>query len=420
MVESVQPVVSGFSHPREHGNWRSGHWSIDLSIWREYGDPLIRAGAFGPLSGLDIAVKDVFSVAGHRRGAGVPSFLAESEPAIRHADALAALIDSGAAVRGIAHTDEFAYSLVGRNAHYGTPPNAAVPGAVPGGSSSGPAAAVGLGLADVGLGTDTAGSIRIPASYQGLWGLRTSHGLVSTSGMLGLAPSFDTVGLLARSSQTLSVAAAALLGTSAGRSLDGVELVVDHDLFALLTDAVRALFRTGLQRLSGATDGPLGQVRLGDPAVRAESVRIVQGAEAWRQHGGWLQAHPGALGRDVSERFAIAADIDADTEQRARKALRGLRGELDHRLDNRVLVLPTAASPAPPLTSNVAELNEVRRATLKLTSIAGAGGYPAVSVPNLVMTTLHASAPVGLCLVGPRGSDLALIELACQIENALG
>lgn len=261
--------------------------------------------------------------------------------------------DSGAAVRGIAHTDEFAYSLVGRNTHYGTPPNAAVPGAVPGGSSSGPAAAVGLGLADIGLGTDTAGSIRIPASYQGLWGLRTSHARVSTSGMVPLAPSFDTVGLPARSSHTLAVSAAALLGTSADSSLAGVELVVNHDLLALLTDGVRALFRTGLQRLSRVADRPLGLVRLGDPAVRAEAVRIVQAAEAWQQHGRWLQAHP------------------------------------------------------------------VRRATLKLTSIAGAGGYPVVSVPNLVMTTLHASAPVGLCLVGPRGSDLALIELACQIENAL-
>lgn len=372
-------------------------------------------------------------MAGHRRGAGVPRFLAESEPAARHAAALAALIDSGATVRGIAHTDEFAYSLIGRNSHYGTPPNAAVPGAVPGGSSSGPAAAVGLGLADVGLGTDTAGSIRIPASYQGLWGLRTTHGLVSTAGMVPLAPSFDTVGLLTRNHRTLAMAASVLLGSAADTSsqvgdrwpepasdwLERVELVVDQDLLAVLTDGVRALFRAGLHRVAGATESSLSQIRLGDPVARAETVRIVQAAEAWRQHGCWLEAHPGALGPDVAERFARAADIDGETERQARITLRQLRDELDEQLSDRVLLLPTAASPAPPLTLNAAELNDVRRATLKLTSIAGAGGYPAVSVPSLTMTTLHASAPVGLCLVGPRGSDLALIELGCRIEDAL-
>ena len=421
MADWVRTAPEGFSHPREHGNWRSGRWSIDWTIWREYGDPLIRSGAVGPLSGLDVAVKDVFSVAGYRRAAGVPGFLAESMPATRHADALAALIASGAAVRGIAHTDEFAYSLVGRNTHYGTPPNAAVPGAIPGGSSSGPAAAVGLGLADIGLGTDTAGSIRIPASYQGLWGLRTTHGSVSIDGMVPLAPSFDTIGLLTRNPETLAAASRALLGSvrMPGDWLDQSELVIDRDLLSVLGDGVRALFRAGLERVSDNVDRPLGHVRLGDPVLRAETARLIQAAEAWRQHGGWLTTHPGAVGRDVLERFATAADVDEETERRARLTLSGLRAELDEQLAGRILVLPSAASPAPPLTSNAAELNEVRRSTLKLTSVAGVGGYPALSVPGLVMTTLHASAPVGLSLIGPRGSDLALVELGHRIEGAL-
>ncbi|MBA8795862.1 Asp-tRNA(Asn)/Glu-tRNA(Gln) amidotransferase A subunit family amidase [Friedmanniella endophytica] len=404
--------------------------TVDPAIWREHGRPLVRAEAIGPLTGAEVAVKDLFAVAGHRRGAGVPGWLAEAAPETTHADALERLLAAGATVRGITHADEFGYGMVGRNAHYGTPPNAAVPGAVPGGSSSGTAAAVGLGLADVGLGTDTAGSVRIPASYQGLWGLRTSHGRVPTVGVLPLAPSFDTVGLLTRTADVLAAATHALLGTATdARRGDAAEddpepgtfpLVVDTDALAAVSDPVRALFRAALQRIAAdAGLGPVEPVRLGDPGTRAECFRVVQAAEAWRAHGRWVATHPGALGPDVSERFAVAADVDPGTEQRARARAAELRGCLDERLDGRVLLLPTAPSPAPPLTSNAAELNDVRRGILRLTSIAGLGGYPALSVPSLVITTLHASAPVGLCLVGPRGSDLALIALGRRIDQAL-
>ena len=126
-------------------------------------------------------MKDLFEVAGFAVGAGVPAYLAESRPAATSASAVEALVAAGADVIGIAQTDEFAYSVAGRNSHYGTPPNVAAPGSIPGGSSSGPASAVALGQVSIGLGTDTAGSIRVPASYQGLWGLRTSHGAIDTA-----------------------------------------------------------------------------------------------------------------------------------------------------------------------------------------------------------------------------------------------
>ena len=157
----------------------------------------------GPLLGLRVAVKDVFAVRGYRIGAGNPTWLRDAARERQHAPAVLDLLKAGASVRGLARTDELAYSIAGANPHYGTPANGAVAGALPGGSSSGPATAVATGQADVGLASDTAGSIRVPASYQGLWGLRTTHGLVPRQGMVPLAPSFDTVGWLTRDGATL-------------------------------------------------------------------------------------------------------------------------------------------------------------------------------------------------------------------------
>ncbi len=177
--------------------------ALDRTIWRSVGDPFLQGAWEGPLEGLTVAVKDLFAIAGFRIGAGNPTYLEQARPEKATAPAVADLLRGGASLRGIARTDEFAYSIAGDNAHYGTPPNGAVVGALPGGSSSGPASAVALGHADIGLATDTAGSIRVPASYQGLWGLRTTHDLVPRQGMLPLAQSFDTIGWLTRDGETL-------------------------------------------------------------------------------------------------------------------------------------------------------------------------------------------------------------------------
>ena len=177
--------------------------AVDRSIWRIVGTPLVAAAKPGPLSGMNIAVKDLYAVQGQRIGAGNPEFLRTSPICESSAPAVRLLLNAGADVKGIAQTDEFAYSLAGTNVHYGTPPNPKAPGCVSGGSSSGPASAVACGQADIGLGTDTAGSIRIPASYQGLWGIRTTHGLISLDSTHPLSQSFDTVGWMTRDAQTL-------------------------------------------------------------------------------------------------------------------------------------------------------------------------------------------------------------------------
>jgi amidase len=148
----------------------------------------------GRLTGLTFAAKDVFDIAGHRTGNGNPVWLETHPPAERTASAVQRLLDAGARMVGKTHTDDMAYSLNGENVHYGTPVNPVAPGRIPGGSSSGSAAAVAGGLVDFALGTDCGGSVRLLASYCGLYGLRPTHGLAPADGVVPLASSFDAVG----------------------------------------------------------------------------------------------------------------------------------------------------------------------------------------------------------------------------------
>ena len=390
---------------------------MDGAIWRVVGDPLVAAAADGPLTGHTVAVKDLFAVAGFATGAGVPDYLAESRPAARHAGAVAALVDAGAAVRGIARTDQLAYSIAGTNEHYGAPPNAAVPGAVPGGSSSGSATAVALGQASLGLGTDTAGSVRVPASYQGLWGLRATHAAVPTDGLLALAPSFDAVGWLGREVEPVRLAAAASLN-GAHQVGAGEDVVTAPALLALVSPPVRAAFQTALALLRGAGQA-VAELTLPDLEETAEAFRVSQAAQAWAVHGRWLSAHPDALTGAVRQRFSAAASIGPDEARSAARAVTAYAARLDDLMGDRLLLLPATPTTAPGLHASPAEVDLARARTVRLTSLASITGRPAVSAPLLRAPGLTEADPVGLCLVGPRHTDLDLLRRAQALAEVL-
>ncbi|WP_200807352.1 AtzH-like domain-containing protein [Demequina sp. NBRC 110053] len=390
--------------------------AMDTRIWRVLGSPLVTGAQDGALAGVSVAVKDVFAVAGHRIGAGVPAYLAEGRGQRLPATAVAALLDAGAHIRGIAQTDQFAYSIAGRNGAYGTPPNPAAPGALPGGSSSGPASAVASGQADLGLGTDTAGSIRVPASYQGLWGLRPTYGAVSLDGVLPLAPAYDTAGWLARDGETVGHAAQATLDATAQRNIDRRSAVVCAALFETADADVRNGLAGVIDALARAQQfDVLEPIELPHPRDLFEIFRCTQSAEAARAWQEWVAAHPGALAEDVAERFAWANSVTAEQEQRALQAKAAARDAIDAALGDRILLLPSASSVAPPLDASSERLHSVREATLGLSAVAGITGRPALSVPLLELD----GGPAGLCLVGPRGSDLALVDAALAWTDAL-
>lgn len=386
----------------------------ESAVWRVKGSPLMLGSDSGLLSGRTIAVKDLYAVAGYAVGAGNPAWLAEAPVEDVSAIVVKALLSAGADIVGIAQTDEFAYSLAGTNVHYGTPPNPAAHGRVPGGSSSGPASAVASGLADIGLGTDTAGSIRVPASYCGLFGLRPSHGAISTVGLLPLAPVFDTVGWMARDPETLEAVGTVLLPEDAADSAPPRHLLLAQDLFGLADATVESALRERAKQVASQLGLPLETA----PLLRGREINewtaafgTVQAAQAWEVHGPWLKAHPNVLDPEIAQRFASGRSVTPEQLEAAEQVLARARLVLADRLPpGTVLLQPAASTPAPPPQMSEQDKATMRAGTLRLTCVASIAGLPSVAIPAARADSL----PVGLCLVGRRGTDRALLALASQ------
>lgn len=387
------------------------------AIWRVIGDPLVSGSPGGPLTGSRVAVKDLYAVAGHRIGGGNPELLAEALVQREHAWAVRTLLEAGADVAGIAQTDELAFSLFGTNKHYGAPPNPAAPGRITGGSSNGPAAAVALGQADIGLGTDTGGSVRVPASYCGLYGIRPTHGAIPVEGVQPLAPSFDTVGWLTRDAATLERAGDVLLPPGSITPVHTALLA--GDLTVLADPDVRTAFTAACRSLAGRTGITLETV----PALCGgrldewfNAFRTVQSAEGWDCQGEWVSAHPGTLGPGVASRFAFGAAVTPDQRAAATAVVAEGRAALHERLSDpgTVLLIPASSGPAPKLEMSMRTKEEVRAASLRLTSLGSLSGLPGVVLPLLSVGGL----PAGVCVIGGAGTDRSLLRLAVQQEAA--
>jgi amidase len=360
----------------------------------------------GPLQGLTMAVKDVFDIAGHRTGNGHPLWLETHPPAVHTAAAVDRLLDAGASLVGKTHTDEMTYSLNGENVHYGTPTNPKAPGRIPGGSSSGSAVAVAGSLVDFALGTDCGGSVRLPASYCGIYGIRTSHGLVSTDGVVKLAPSFDTIGWFARDAGLLRRIADPLLPQAS--AFVPKRLLISTDAFATAGSAIRDALAQPVSTISQTFRQVQELSVYGDvPANFADSFRILQGAEIARQHGAWIDRHNPTFGPGVRERFLWTRTIDAEAIARAALVRERVARHMDALLgDDALLILPTAPGIAPPLRTPAADLEAFRARAFALLSIAGLARLPQVSLP---LGTLE-GCPLGLSLLAPRGRDRGLLD----------
>lgn len=377
----------------------------------------ISGAAAGPLEGLTCVVKDMFDIAGEVAGAGNPAWLADHAPAATNADVITRVLDAGASITGKTICDEFFFSILGANAHYGIPGNPRTPNRHPGGSSSGSAAAVASGAADFALGSDTGGSVRIPAMANGIYGIRPTHGRVSLRGALPLAKTFDTVGCLAASAGLLRKVASVLLqGKSEPATITNV--IHAQDLMALVDPVVKAAFARFESRCTGiihsATEIEVAPEGLD---VWRETFRVIQGYEAWQAYGAWLDSHAAELGPGTKERFAYAKTVTRESADRARVHMDGIRSRLRAIVQRgTVLIVPTAPALAPLLTSTPAELDSYRTRVMGLTCIAGHGGLPQISIP----AGNADGVPVGVSLIGWPGADETLLELAVSLSPCCG
>ena len=366
----------------------------------------------GPLDGLRFAVKDVYDIAGTVTGIGHPLYRRTHSPAEHTSPLVDTLLAAGAELVGKTHTDELTYSLAGQNAHYGTPPNPAVPDGIPGGSSSGSASVVAAGLVDFALGSDTGGSVRVPASYCGIYGLRPTHGLVDDRHTAHLAKSFDTLGWFARDAATMAAVGRLLLPAASAPALTGMRWLSEAlDMAgAEPAEQLRALTRDGFAGLTMEQEASVGPLD-----AFFEAFRPAQAFEAWQYFGDWITTHNPQFGHGVRERFAAAAAITPARAAEARAACDALRQRVRELVgEHTVLCLPTTPTSAIPLNASDQEVDQVRLRTLCMTAVAGTSGLPQLSLP-----LLHdARGPVGLSLIGPPGSDQALLELAVKWEQS--
>jgi amidase len=378
--------------------------------------PLVGA-ASGPLAGLTAMVKDMYDIAGERTGCGNPEWLATQAPALRTCPPVQKLLDAGATITGKTICDEFFYSVTGANAHYGTPVNARAPGRMPGGSSSGSAAACGAGLCDFALGSDTGGSVRIPASFNGVYGLRPTHERIEHAGVADMAPSFDVPGWFAATPGVFRKVGAVLLDR--GRVPGKIErVVVLDDAFAQAEPAIAEFLRKLLEFMSDDLPAMAhGKIAPDGFDPWREAFRMVQAYETWQTFGQFIMNAKPNIGPGIRDRMEFAATV---TKAQADAAYAVCAKAHEHirrvATPGTILALPTAPSIAPPVGMPSAELEDVRVKVMRLTCTAGLGGLPQMSIPAGTIS----GCTVGLSVIGWAGGDEALLDLACTLARHCG
>jgi amidase len=367
----------------------------------------------GPLAGLTFAAKDLFDVAGHPTGGGNPDWARDRPLPTRHAWAVQRLLDAGATLIGKTVTDEVSLGILGENPFDGTPLNPAAPDRVPGGSSSGSASAVAQGLCDTALGTDTGGSVRVPASFCGLYGIRPTHGRLDLTGMMAQAPSSDTTGWFARDAATFARVSEVMLGEPIPTTLPGT-LVVAVDAFGLADAGTAAALQPLVRRLS-LLIGYAREDLLAPPGLATwmRAQRALQPSEAWQTFKDWLDRCNPRMQYSVARGLALAAAIPESERQWAAVVRAEARARLAWLVPpGAVLCMPTTPFPAPPRGLALATLEPLRARITSLTAHGGLTGVPQVSVPGATVDGL----PVGLSLVGAPGTDATLVAVARALE----
>jgi len=377
----------------------------------------LKGAASGPLAGLSAVVKDMYDIAGERTGCGSPEWLAPHPPAARNCPPVQKILDAGATITGKTVCDEYFYSVSGANAHYGTPVNVRAPGRLPGGSSAGSAAACGANLCDFALGSDTGGSVRVPASFNGIYGLRPTHERIEHSGVADMAPSFDVPGWFAATPGVFRKVGSVLLDNQrVAGNIDRV--VVLEDAFAQAEEPVADLLRTLLEFMSDDLPGMAhGRIAPEGFDPWREAFRIVQAYETWQTFGAFVTKHKPDIGPGVKERMQFASTVTRAQADASREVVNKARDHIRQIVvPGTVLALPTAPSIAPKIETTGPELEEFRTRVMRLTCTSGISGLPQMSIPAATIN----GCPIGLSFIGWAGGDEALLNLACELSRHCG
>ena len=375
-------------------------------------DAYLEGHSGGPLSNMTFAAKDIFDVKGFVTGGGNPDWKATQTPAEQTAWAVQMLVDAGAAMVGKTLTDEITRGIFGENAHYGTPVNSNAVGRVPGGSSSGSASAVAGELVDFALGSDTGGSVRVPASFCGLYGLRPTHGRISLNGVLPQSSSYDTVGWFARDPETFAKVGAVILQSEISKALPK-KVIIAEDAFELLDRTTYDALQPAVRRVCTLI-GEESNVRLSDTTLAdwRDQQGTLQSREAWETVKNWIDEVNPRFSFEVTERYILAKHISDEEILSAEKVKAQILSRMSHILaNNAVILLPTTVGPAPLTGQKLSDRTDLRLKTSQLTCIAGTTGGPQINLP----LAEEDGFPIGISILGSPGDDEMLIGVARQL-----
>jgi amidase len=384
----------------------------------------------GPLTGSRFAVKDVMDLGGYRTSYGNPDWAKTHPQAAAHAVCVDQLLGAGAQCVGKTVTDELAFSLDGENFFYGTPLNPRAPDRVPGGSSSGSASAVACGLADFSLGTDTGGSVRVPAANCGIFGLRPSPGFISLAGVQPFSPSLDTVGVLAGSAEILSRVASVLLAAPVPGQVEVGDIHLITEAWDLTDAEVREALAGAIQLMRNLFTGKIHETSIreidGETGLGLknwyEPYCTLQWSEIWNCFGSWMESAKPTLTPRTKVNFELAKNAD---RRLVGEAIR-TREQYFRRLANFLAPPDLLCFPTVPAVARLkgkpgedrsgqSKRNYYPR-TLSMTAIAGLGRLPEVSLPLGEV----GGVPVGLSMLAAHGRDAYLLGVVEMVAGQAG
>ena len=364
----------------------------------------------GILNNLNFVLKDMCQIKGFKTSCGNPDFYKKCEPALEYAIFLKKLLNEGAILSGITICDEFFYSVIGENSHYGTPKNLNAPNCVPGGSSSGSAAALTTKKYNFSIGSDTGGSVRIPASFCGLLGIRPTHGRIVSDGVYPMAPSFDTVGWFANDMEIFRKVSSVLLNNKHASNIPFNKYVIAEDLLELAENDIQHQFNTYLKKIFPN----LKKIKLSkfEKVDIANNFRILQGGEINQYVIPWIKDNKPQISPEINNRIEMASKISINEINAAKAFRKTLIKEVNNSLpEGDIALFPTAPFSAPICGQTDEALGSDRKKIMEMTSIAGMTSRPQISIPKFKGKT----GPVGISILGWINSDEILLNKLTEI-----
>ena len=368
--------------------------------------------ASGNLNKYSFSAKDLFDLRGHIKSNGHKGSLTKFEPCNDTSPLISSLLNEGAKLIGLTNCDEFFYSLTGVESSFQQPQNWINEVLVPGGSSSGAAASVGFDLVDFALGSDTGGSIRVPASFCSLFGIRPTHGRVSTNGMTALAPSLDTLGWLTKKPELLSKVGKILLRNYKKESDKINKVFLLDNLFKLSTEEISLNIKIWSKKLENDFDLDITSLSTIDFQRTIMDFQIIQGWEAKNGIVKFIKKNNLKLRKNIQERINFADSITESEYKKANKNRYEFKQRINSILeDGCVAIFPTTPMPALNKGKINQELSIFRKKIHNFTCVSGLTGRPQISLP----INLKHPQPFGVSILGGLNKDEQLISMVEKI-----